>query len=1663
VPCEHQAVVLRVPVAGTGLALTYSSEWADGRIDRPDWNPDNLGLGGWSLDILDRYDATNKVLVAGNGSWRIVEPVAMASGELAIPSRDGRRVSVFDTAGRHQRILDARLGLQLVAFTYDDSGRLKVVAGSLNNVPMGVTIDHSVNAPIRLVSRGGAATTFQLGQDGRPAFITDPGGGETDIRWSIGGLPDFFVDPSRAVSTYTWDEAGRLTSATDADLVTLRYERTASADNITIRAITLTGRASIYRHRDVAGGRERIYIAQDGTTTTLTTDPAGNRSLSAPDGSRTTIGLQPDPRWGSAAPLLTPVVTQWPDGRQLTIDATRTVTTGADVLDVTAWKRDTTIGGSVWSETADPLARTITSIDPVGKATRWSFDAGGRVLSIVEPGAPDRTWTYDEQGRLASVSGGAAGTEATTTYAYDPSTGTLTLSRSDGRARRTGVDANGRATRLVGGDGSAILLSYDAAGRLVQVRPPGHTATTLGHSAAGRATGYVPPIPDLAAVETRTYDTDGLLAKIAGPGPRVIQLERDQSNKLAGWTFDQGRSTVTYDQLTGLPIRTDSPGGVQTDISWSGSRPIGISWSGPVEGSVSLTLDEQHRVGAESVQDVSTDFVYDRANALIGVGELRIDRDPITGVPTAAHLGTAQTTWLNDANGRTVAATTTAGNVVLLRREYERDTLGRIVTVTEVAGTASSRTQYEYDDQDRLARIIVDGNVVETDTYDAVGNRVSVVGTADTIEATYDDSDRLLEWGTSKYTYQPDGTLGLRVDRDGSWDFDFDDFGSLRKVVTNDRRQIEYLVDAAGRRVGRVVDGHLKAGYLYRPDGRIVAELDGSGALVARFGYDDGGHLALLIRGQKRYLVATDQLGGPRLVIDSETGNVAQAVEYDVWGNVTRDTNRGFTPFGFAGGLRDPDTNLVRFGARDYDPATGRWTAPDPIRFAGREANLYRYAGGDPINRADPSGLWWPQSWNPFDWPFQGDTEAMREELAAKLAEKAAAQAAMDDFLMDVTRDLLLMDERMNPQDRPIDPSPILPDTPPPPHPPWLPEQVPPEPYNPGPMYPPGDPGSGGPSAPGAGGGFSCVGPCAPPGGSACTSNCSWGEPHVVSADGLHFDFQAAGEFIAASSADESVVLQVRQETPKGITTVTMNTAIAMSVAGDPVVVHVEEDRRVVVDGVVHPEADFVFRLAHGGVVARHGWEVTVDWPGGSHLTVSPFGAGLNYVLSADPELAPTLVGILGSADGDQTNDLTGRDGARIDVSDPSLPGLYTAFAESWRISQQESLFDYLPTESTATFTRRDIPKVSDPLAGIDAATRTRAEEICRAAGVTDEQTVANCVLDVALTKDPSYAGGAAAVDKAQGGRSQPPANPGATKIDLGARTEGSVAATAKHDYTFEARKGEVIYLRAQGACVPGLSWTISDPGGRALGDQPSCVDLGRYEVTASGTWTVEIFVRGGAGGAYAFTVYAAPPRRTTTIARGDSVNDRIARIGEWHDYAVQLNQGDVFFADAKGDCVDGLFWAVIDPSGRYVGQQPSCVDLGRFEVALAGVWTVEAGSVGTAVGEYAFQLVDVPATRTTAIAVGDKVTDRIERVGEFHDYTFEVQPGDAIELVAKGDCVDGLTWNIMDAGGRILGQQPSCVGLGRFDVTAGGTWIIEVFSRGTATGRYEFVLRKGN
>jgi RHS repeat-associated protein len=243
-------------------------------------------------------------------------------------------------------------------------------------------------------------------------------------------------------------------------------------------------------------------------------------------------------------------------------------------------------------------------------------------------------------------------------------------------------------------------------------------------------------------------------------------------------------------------------------------------------------------------------------------------------------------------------------------------------------------------------------------TYDSNGNRLSYTGAGPAVGGTYDDQDRLTQYGTASFAYTANGELTTKTVGAQVTAYQYDVVGNLKQVVLPNGTQIDYVIDGNDRRIGKKVNGTLVQGFLYQNALSPVAELDGSNNVVSRFVYASRANVPdYMIRGAVTYRIISDHLGSPRLVVDVATGIVAQRIDYDEFGVVIADTSPGFQPFGFAGGLYDKDTGLVRFGARDYDAQTGRWTAKDPILFAGGDTNLYGYVLNDPINFFDSIGL----------------------------------------------------------------------------------------------------------------------------------------------------------------------------------------------------------------------------------------------------------------------------------------------------------------------------------------------------------------------------------------------------------------------------------------------------------------------------------------------------------------------------------------------------------------------------------------------------------------------------------------------------------------------------------------------------------------------------------
>jgi len=181
----------------------------------------------------------------------------------------------------------------------------------------------------------------------------------------------------------------------------------------------------------------------------------------------------------------------------------------------------------------------------------------------------------------------------------------------------------------------------------------------------------------------------------------------------------------------------------------------------------------------------------------------------------------------------------------------------------------------------------------------------------------------------------------------------------LLKAEEEDRdKAFTFAHDEDGRRVVKYLNGELVEAYQWLDFVRLTAFHDGRHAY--EFAYRDGERTPFAMRRDDGVVVGLfyDQVGSLRVVADMDD-NVIKEVLYDPFGGIVEDTNPDLRlPLGFAGGLHDRDLGFVRFGWRDYDVRTGRWTAPDPIGDKGGDPDWYGYCLDDPVNGVDPLGLW---------------------------------------------------------------------------------------------------------------------------------------------------------------------------------------------------------------------------------------------------------------------------------------------------------------------------------------------------------------------------------------------------------------------------------------------------------------------------------------------------------------------------------------------------------------------------------------------------------------------------------------------------------------------------------------------------------------------------------
>ena len=307
-----------------------------------------------------------------------------------------------------------------------------------------------------------------------------------------------------------------------------------------------------------------------------------------------------------------------------------------------------------------------------------------------------------------------------------------------------------------------------------------------------------------------------------------------------------------------------------------------------------------------------------------------------------------------DEQGRLKAHSVSQRDKHLFQRRYNYDANGNLAGIND---SRKGNRSYHYDPLDRL--ISVRGAMPESFAHDPAGN---LLGQNDLPAANLANvkGNRLLMQGDRHYDYDAYGNL-IRESR-----------GTGQKLVTEYRYDCQhrligvslpggstasYKYDAFGRRIEKTVDGHTTE-FLWQGE-RLIAE--SAENRYRSYIYELGSFRPLAMLDGEGPLKAApfyyqlDHLGTPQELTDY-SGEIMWSAKYRAYGNLAAlDVSEIDNPLRFQGQYFDTETGLHYNRHRYYNPETGRFLTPDPIKLAGG-LNSYQYVP-NPTGWVDPLGL----------------------------------------------------------------------------------------------------------------------------------------------------------------------------------------------------------------------------------------------------------------------------------------------------------------------------------------------------------------------------------------------------------------------------------------------------------------------------------------------------------------------------------------------------------------------------------------------------------------------------------------------------------------------------------------------------------------------------------
>lgn len=909
-------------------------------------------MGGYSfLDNLAVDDA-GYVYISDSNNVRlrkVFPQKGLQITEDVFPDENGLGY-VMSSTGLHRSTIDLATGKTLRSFGYDEQSRLVSITDRFGNA-VAIQRDGS-GTPVSITSPYGIVTRLTVDGDNRLTSITHPDGSFYSFAYTADGLLTDKHDLKRNHFVRTYNAAGAVSSLSDPEGGNWNYSRSVDdTGKTTTSIVTAEGNTTTYQDRaDPTGKLTSATTTPSGATSTFTRSADKlSEEVQASCGTKTTSTYGLDPRYKyrylKAYSILTPA------GLALNGSTTKTYqdTNGDTIPDrITT---TSTVNSKNRVTVQSTLTGTITLTSPLGRIVTSTYDTTTLLPKRMEiPGFLPLTYTYDTKGRITTTTQGTRA--ASFTYNGKGLVDTITL--PDTKTVGYTYDEVGRVKTKTLPDSTVVSYSYDANGNMTILTNPKTVSYGFDHTSVDLRKHMSMP---QSGSYTYTYDTERNLKTVAFPSGKQIALTYSGGLLTSTATPED---TTSYAYVCGTNVSEMTKGAEVITYIYDGSLLTSDTRTGTVNQAISYTYNNDLRVSSISYGGVTQSFTYDNDGLLTGVSPYTITRNSTNGLPTRVAGGTYALTRTYSGYGDIDGIAASIGGANRYSYTLTRDAMGRITRKVETVGSETNTFDYAYDDNGRLKEAKKNSAVVESYSYDDNNNRVLETNVYKGItgrSSTYSDEDHLITFGSDVYQFNLDGFLTRKTTSLGTTSYVYSSRGELQSATLPDARVITYENDPAGRRVAKKINGAIVEKYLWKDATTLLAVFDASDNLITRFTYADGRVPVSMTYNGLTYYILTDTIGSLRGIVDT-SGNVVKRVDYDSFGNVITDSDPSMNiPLGFAGGLRDNDTGLVRFGARDYDPSLGRWTAKDPIDFAGGDTNLYNYVLNDPVNGVDPEGL----------------------------------------------------------------------------------------------------------------------------------------------------------------------------------------------------------------------------------------------------------------------------------------------------------------------------------------------------------------------------------------------------------------------------------------------------------------------------------------------------------------------------------------------------------------------------------------------------------------------------------------------------------------------------------------------------------------------------------